>query len=664
GGVDVELQLGEDLLDAGVALGLADVAGEAEFGAPPQQPPAGAFGAPAAPPRPPEGSLSSPQDASGGFGAPSQPSQPAQPPGGHGAPAQPSPPAGGYGTPQPGGYGTPSPSGGYGTPQQPGGYGTPQPPGGYGYPQQPTPGYGYPQQPPAGYGYPGGPAGHVTEPQGFGAPTAPGQVSFDKSGGGSGGNGGGKEWSFSGSRGPLMVLMVGVVVSALVAGGFTVYNVTRDDSTTAAPVDNEDPAPGDDGEGDGGGDGAADGAGGPGLPTEPFDASLLFEEEVAELAEDELNDSPGLWFEDGSVIRVANQEVVSWGEDGEINWTYPSARGNCASSNTVSEGRIALLEGQNCEVLTVLDLADGEAVTNIELTDGMVLNHHPAILGDYVAMATTRGGFGWEIETGEVQWEPQQGEDCKVVDYGVHEELFIEHQQCGLPIDTGVPGSIVARDEAGEEQWSWSYEPQHDDKEFIVQNLVSVDPLVVRADLKVEGGGFADTEAALYSVKEDFSDLGPRLDFDRERHVDLCRYGSQLVCDGPVVHDGLLYVTTTDVPATVVAVEIATGNALWEVGALEDDRAELRPIGVQDDKVIAYQVPSYSGTGRVVAIDPATESAEVVMVMPLEHAETARDIMMNASASNAVARWYDNRLVLVRTAYSPRYETPSLQVYG
>ncbi|NJQ17449.1 outer membrane protein assembly factor BamB family protein, partial [Streptomyces bohaiensis] len=605
----------------------------------------------------PQGSLSSPQDASGGYGAP-------QPSGGYGTPAPPAQPPGGYGTPpQSGGYGTPGPTAGYGAPQQPGGYGYPQQPTpGYGYPQQPPPGYGYPQQPTAGYGYPGGPAGSTTQPQGFGAPTAPGAaVSLDKSGGGSGGSGG-KEWSFSGSRGPLMVLMVGVVVSALVAGGFTVYNVTRDDSTTAAPADDENPAPGGDESGDGEGD---DGSGGGTLPTDPIQASLLFEEEAPDVAEDHYNFSPGLWEADGSITRVADQQVISWDEDGEIAWPYPTNRSDCASSAAASEGRVAILEGQNCEVLTVLDLADGESVVTIEL-DSSSVSGHPAILGDYVAVATYAGGYGWEIETGEPQWEPQAGEDCKVRAYGVHEDLFIEHQQCGgIAIDTGVPGSVVARSESGEEQWSWSYEAQHDDQEFILESLVSVDPLVIRATLGPEGGGAAlDREPAMFAVEDDYSGLGPQLDFNRDRNVDSCGYRAQFVCDEAVVHDGLLYLTTTDRPATIVAVEIATGNALWEIGALEDDRAELYAVGVQDDKVIAYQVPSYSGVGRVVAIDPETESADVVMVLPLDQAENVREIMSFASATDAVVRWYDDRLLLARTRYAARYETPSLQVYG
>ncbi|WP_181010429.1 PQQ-binding-like beta-propeller repeat protein, partial [Streptomyces sp. SM14] len=575
-------------------------------------------------------------------------------------------PGGGYGTP-PG----PPPGGGYGTP--PSGPAGPPPGGapgspGYGYPQAGGPGYGYPQ-PPAGYGYPGtGP----TAPQNFGAPTAPGAaVSLEKQ------DGSGNEWSFSGSRGPLMVLMVGVLVSALVAGGFTVWHFTKDDgSTTAAPTENEpddENGGGDAGEGDGDADGdSADGSGGAGgatgLPEELVQAELVMNEGPISGPEegDGLNYTRGVWFEGDDLVRVSGQEVISWDMNtGEQNWSYAASRGNCASSLESSEGLVAMMEGLDCEILTILDITTGESVLNIDMPDGFINDGtYPAILGDHVAVATGAGGFGWLVSTGEPVWEPQSGEECSVNAYGVHDGQFIEHQKCGSSFDKGVPGHVVARAEDGEEQWRWSYEPQYDKKEFELQSLVSVEPLVVRAELKEEGADFGDREEVLLAIEDDFSGVKSRLDFSSDRHADLCRFGSPLVCPSYVVEDGLLFLAGTDTPGTVIAVELETGNALWEVGPIDDESGALRPIAAVDGKIVVYQLATYSDPGKILALDPSSESAEEIMLLSPEGNSDERDIFGMSNEADSRAIWVDNRFVLIRqTYYDHRREQSALLVY-
>ncbi|MBB0228462.1 outer membrane protein assembly factor BamB family protein [Streptomyces calidiresistens] len=548
--------------------------------------------------------------------------------------------------PQPGAVPPPGqPPAGYGYPTQP-----PAPQPGYGYPQQPPqPGYGYPQQPPAGFGAPGAPAapgpyGQPGAPGPYGAPTGPmpgyGRPQQPPQPGAVPGKPGG------GGNAPRMVLIIGVVLAVLLAGGFGAYYVLTGGSDDDAPS-----ATGPDTGTDGGSDsGTDDGSGGDeepggdtGLPEGAVEAELVMEIEQPDVPEEDiLTEAYGYWVVEDSLVRVMTREVVSHDlNTGEQQWSFPLPNNECRASHEHSEGRIAILQGRDCEVLTVLDITTGEDVWTTTIDADVTPGRYsvPAILGDTVALGWTLGGHGWSISQEKALWEPRSREDCKEDSYAVMDGVFISKVGCGFIGDDG--GSIRATEEDGTELWSWEYPAEQDGKKLRFRSVISADPLVVRMDL----GEIAEAEEQIWVIDADREDVAHVLPYDRERHVSPCDAVTLSWCPAAVVHDGMMYLASTDRENSVIAFDLSTGTAVWEVAS--EEGATIMPMQEQDGKILAYEIASTEQPGAVVAIDPATESAELVMVLPRESREAQRRVVSDPYSPEDRPFWADNRLILL-----------------
>ncbi|SOD63478.1 PQQ-like domain-containing protein [Streptomyces zhaozhouensis] len=623
----------------------------------PEQPPAapGGFGPPATPPPGPPGatpSYGTPPATGGDPGTP--PSSPAVPP--QGQPGQPgygypqTPPAGGYGFPQ--GAATPPPPAGYGFP--PGGA-TP-PPSGYGFPpggpasQQPTLGGGFAATPPAPYGAP---------------PTAGGQAGFGATYGGPGGAvpPPGSPGAGGGKRPPAWMLVLGVVLVVLLAGGGTYFFVFADDDkeTTA----NRD-AGGDGGEAEGEGEGEGEGGGGS-LPSEPIQASLAWETPPLEVAEgDNLIRSGGAWFVDDAVVRVLGDELISYDlATGQENWKLPfeMSGGNCNASPNVDENRVAILQGRDCEVVSVVDISAGEEIASIPLNSSVTPDRYqyPAILGDTVAVSWGIGGGLYQISTGEQLFvsSSEGGGECVEVSYMVVEQEFVSLVECGWLGDEG--GSVRATNEAGDPSWEWEF-TDFEGQEMDVRSVLSVSPLTLVVHV---GDSLSESSEKIVVINEERTEIQHVLDYDTDRYLQPCENQVFPSCALGVVHEDYLYLATNDMTGdnAVVAFNLSTGLAEYEAPAING--GQIRPFAEQDGKILAYQPATSELEGMVVALDPAAE--ELSPVMALDRAALSKEYGMMGSglfAHDSLPMWHENTLVLNdRVVYESEESPPSVLAY-
>ncbi|MDT0441743.1 PQQ-binding-like beta-propeller repeat protein [Streptomyces johnsoniae] len=615
---------------------------------------------PSAPPPEPGG-----EGTNGGFGPP-----PAGPPAGPPAPGAHSPTLGaGVPIPPPGGGQAP------GTPPS----APPAVPGGA--PGQP--GYGYPQQPqPTGaspYQSPYQPAGAPTEGAGFGAPTPPGPygaATGSWAGAPQGGAPGGPPpppgpaKGSGGRRGGNRRLVVIAAVAAfalLVGGGGAVWLLSGDDKETTA----EDDAGGDGGDGEGGdaeeGEGGDTAEGGEPLPSEPIAAGLAWELPSPEVSEEEsIIDARGTWLTDDAFVRVTPDALVSYDlESGAENWSLPFefSGGDCLPSRNVSENRIALLQGRDCEVLTVVDIVAGTEVMTIPIESEWPTysDSVPAILGDTVAVGTGVAGLGFSISQEKMIWRPQASAECRESAYTVVDEMFVSQLTCGFAGDEG--GSIRATDADGNELWEWTYEATYEEEPFEVESVVSVDPLVVQATVGEDL--MAPDTTRLLVVDENYQEIVTELDFDTNRHLTPCETGTFDNCWLGVEHEGFLYLPS-NVPYgdnAVEAFDLSTGRPLYEVPAING--GQILPFGVQDGQILAYQVASDALEGMVVAIDPETEEARPIMALDRAARPQEYALMAGIFVHDQHLLWQNNTLVLANRSFysSDAPEVRSALVY-
>ncbi len=621
-------------------------------GQPPAGPPADGFG-PATPPP------------SGGFG-------PATPPpaGGYGPPTPPPAPDDGYGapTPAPGsGYGPPAPTP---PPAPDGGYGPPTPAPGSGYgPATPPPGGGYgpPTPPPSGptTPAPGGRFGPATPPPagpptgGFGPPTASGAQPPP-----------GTPWPapspYSGPAGPAaappphpvievregrrpgwqlaLMGLAGVLALALIGSG-AVWLIA--------------------GTGDGGQD-AAPGGQDP-LPTETVDASLAWDQPIPDVS-DGMIDAPGTWVSGDQLVRLMPEGLVAYDlADGTELWTVPLEHhaGNCRASISASQDRVAVLQGMDCEFLTVVDIAVGEELFTIphEATSGIALGSwdYPAIVGDIVAIGTASGGSGYSITDAQKIWEPRSDDDCRERGYANVDETLIALMTCGnvLEFDSG---SIRATAPSGEDLWEWEFGAEHEGEPFTVDSVISTSPLVVQARV---GAMTEQPVTQIWVIDDAYEEIAHVVDFDPQRQLRPCTTNVLDQCRGAMVSDGFLFLGSTPEGEgnAVIAFDLSTGTALYDVEPIGG--GDIKPFAVVHGQVLAYQLADSQTEGMVVALDPETEQATPLMTLDRAQREAERTLMSDVIGDDVALLWHNGAFIMVNEKYYSHDEpgTPAVLVY-
>ncbi|MZD07598.1 PQQ-binding-like beta-propeller repeat protein [Streptomyces sp. SID5785] len=556
------------------------------------------------------------QPPAGGFGAPQDPQAPQTPPPPAGPPQTP-PPAG---PPQPG-YGYPQQPGPYGAPQQPGPYGQPtqQQPGPYGQPQQPGP---YAQQPgPYGqqpqYGYP--------PQQQPGAPVPP-------QGGGGGGGIKGKTWAIA--AGALaLVLVAGGVVFAVVGGDDD--GKTDPKKPTAKGKDPKASASAPVNPGDGQGDGHA-GDEDLNAGREDGEAKVLWYKTAPKVPGDGA-DAPGMWITDKVAVKAAYKEVLAYDvADGKISWPAVSFPQKICSvtKNPSADGKIVVAyksgvsSRAKCNQVQEIDLATGkkgwsakipERENKDDFFDGTSSQIGLNYAGDTLMVGRQMSGLGLDAKTGKKKFVVEQyGNDCFPKAYTGDAKKLLTVASCGAGGDNAHEELRQLDPATGKALWTKKFP-----KDWQISNVYSVSPLVVYStnddDKKYNIASFKENSATVQAeVGVDGLDTkcGSSFSF---LNRDLSG------CAGAVTDASTLYMPTDGKAGganEVVAISLTSGKERWRVKSPEDQT--LLPVKVENGGVVTYMQASYGGqAGRVLNI-------------PIAKPHTPKTLLQNPAGTAAI----------------------------
>ncbi|MFE0107171.1 PQQ-binding-like beta-propeller repeat protein [Streptomyces sp. NPDC059009] len=547
---------------------------------PPNQPPQGGFGAPQDPQQP--------QD-----GAPGQPPQTPPPPAGqpgYGYPQTPPAPQPGYGYPQnapgqPGPYGTPPPT----QPGQAGPYGTPPPT----QPGQPGP-YGAQQGP------------YNTQPQyGYQQPTTPGGPGFP--GTPPPGGGGGRNF-FKGK--PAMI--IAAALAAVVVIGGTVWAVTSggddDDKPAAKKKDPKPSASASVNPGDGSGDGGEEqedlNAG-----RQAGESKVLWYKEAPK-APTNGADAPGMWVQDGVVVKAAYKQLFSYDpETGKDKWgkTVDLPYKICgASRQPSSDGKIvvAYMSGTSdkakCNTIKVIDLATGDSdwtkpVPKEGLFDIMT-QLNLSISGDTVTATRMGTSSAFSLTDGKKLFAKLDG-SCQPDAYAGGDKL-IAVETCGSDLEKEQVQEIDPA--KGKAKWTLPV-----NKGWKVKRVYSTNPVVLYMENEKKKQWNISTlndkgkVRSQVKVDETFAPECGWAVFDRDLQG----------CTGAVVADDTLYLPTEAKSGAneIVAIGLANGKEKWRKKSPSD--VSMLPLKVEDGAVVAYVAAKYGEGGQVVSISTSGSHA-------------------------------------------------------
>ncbi|WP_326697963.1 PQQ-binding-like beta-propeller repeat protein [Streptomyces sp. NBC_01754] len=580
---------------------------------PSQQPPQGGFGAPQDPPpgtpQPPPQPPGTPPPAVPPQMPPSAPPVPPSAPQGPPADQPTAPPQPGYGYPQP-----PAGQPGYGYPQAPGPYA--QQPGPYAqqpgpYAQQPGP---YPQQP-GPYGQPGQP-GHGYPQQQYPGPPAPG-----------GGSGGGFF-----KRKPAVV--IGASLAALLVVGGGVFFVTRDSggdpekpvaqASTDTDEPSADPSPSvDPGDGKGGGREADDDLN---AGRKPGEAKVLW------LTKNDIDvprngaDVYGPWLVGDTLVKGMYRSVNGYSAiDGKEKWSVPLPADVCsAPNNPTPDGKIVIgvkngtTERANCSDLQMIDLTTGKAGWKKSVKKNgvwdMLSDIDMAISGDTVTVGRTSNSNGYRVSDGKELFGNASG-NCQPFAFAGGPKL-IAASSCRTD-DVENPQHQIQEVDPATGKARWTYRPK---RGWEIDKVYSVSPLVVSLT--------KDKEWSVLALKDDgtsrsglVSDKGDGFAVDCGNAFSV--FGQELEgCTGVAADADTFYMATkaeregTDGARTnkIVAFDLDTGKPKWKAAAPAE--RVLKPIGMEDGKVLLYMEPSYDKGGAISTLPPTGGTPTVLLQHP------------------------------------------------
>ncbi|MBO1336524.1 PQQ-binding-like beta-propeller repeat protein [Streptomyces sp. VRA16 Mangrove soil] len=536
---------------------------------PPNQPPAGGFGAPQDQPsqQPPQPPPAAPQP---GYGYPQQPPTQPQQPGPYGQQPQ-----------QPGPYGQ--------QPQQPGPYGQPQQPGPYAqqpgpYAQQPgpygqQPQYGYPPQQPPG---PPGPGGNGSGPGGIPK----------------------KTWAIAASALALLLVAGGVVWAVAGSGDKEPVAEKTDDpkSSSSAPVN----------PGDGQGDGHAG--------TEDLnsgrqsDESKILWYKTAPKVPGDGADAPGMWITDKVAVKAAYKEILGYNvADGKISWpAVKLPQKICGVTETPSaDGKIVVAymsgvtERANCNQVQEIDLNTGAKgwtakIPEKENDDDFFDGTGSGISLDYVGADTLMvgrqmSGLGLSAKDGKKKFVVQEyGTDCFPKGYAGDSKKLLSAASCGAGGNNAHEELRQLDPDTGKALWTRKYP-----KGWSISNVYSVSPLVVAAendDKKAYNvAAYKDNSAAVASepgtsIKDLDTGCGGGMFSFMDRPLESCQ--------GIVADASTLYMPTKGKSGganEIVAISLTSGKERWRVKSPADQ--SMMAVGTESGAVVAYMDPAYSGAG-------------------------------------------------------------------
>ncbi|MFG2502864.1 PQQ-binding-like beta-propeller repeat protein [Streptomyces sp. NPDC048441] len=336
--------------------------------------------------------------------------------------------------------------------------------------------------------------------------------------------------------------------------------------------------------------------------------------------------SQGSWLTDKVYAKASVSKIV--GVDattGKRVWDLPKPGASCAGSPDLGKDGIAVVVTGStvadsrgfrapCTEVTAFDVDSGEDLWTKSVTTGSQKEktafNQVTISGDTVAVGGLYGGAAFDLRTGRVLWEPQQGEQCRDIGYGGGAQL-VAVRSCG---DFGSERYRVEILDPATGKSTWSAKlPEGVNK----PSVVSSKPVVVALDSgEVTGSGATDVFAY-----DERSDRRTRIALPDGKYLHHCGTESIIQdCRGIVVGNGRLYVPTKQRDASeasgdvytneIVVFSLATGKTTGQkVDAAGS--SPVFPIRMDGGNLLVYKSAPYA---QVVSLDGRTLKKETLLL--------------------------------------------------
>ncbi|MFE9403296.1 PQQ-binding-like beta-propeller repeat protein [Streptomyces sp. NPDC006530] len=422
-----------------------------------------------------------------------------------------------------------------------------------------------------------------------------------------------------------------MVAGLLIVGGGVYYAVDghKGGSPTAAP--HASPTPSgpptvDQGNGKGTGEGGGDYD--PNAGIKAGEARVWLNENETPLTQSGA-EQYGPWRVGDVVARAMYKEVAGYGAaDGKERWKITFDTPLCGVPRAPSGQNklvVGLLEsnakGAHCTILQQVDLATGKtgwkAVRTEDRRGNSALTLQMAITGDTVAVAWSGGATGFSVIDGHKLYDVQKSGGCSSQAFAGGARLI----SAGYCFDGGdpkaQPGDLLQElDPAtGRPKWSYQY-----DKTWRIGQVLSVEPLVVTA---------LPHEGKTWKILAFTADGKLRSQFEPKFQIPgVCSGFGQSVdelqeCYGSAADAQTLYLAgdgnETDMTKSadgtqIIAVDLDTGKEKWR--STPPQTREVRPLAVEDGKVVVYLHSGHDLAAAVASIAPTGGAPQVFLQSP------------------------------------------------
>ncbi|GGV21961.1 hypothetical protein GCM10010277_00680 [Streptomyces longisporoflavus] len=332
----------------------------------------------------------------------------------------------------------------------------------------------------------------------------------------------------------------------------------------------------------------------------------------------------GSWLTDKVFAKASVDKIVGLdATTGDKLWTLPKPGMSCAGSpDTGKDGIAVVVTGATvhddrgfrapCTEITAFDVDDGRKLWTKSITVGSQKEktafNQVTISGDTVAVGGLYGGAAFDLRSGDVKWEPQQGDTCRDVGYGGGTRL-VAVRSCG---DYGSERYRVQLLEPATGKAKWSHKLPAG---VHAPSVVSTEPVVLALDSgEISGSGATD----VFSL-DDKGERLTRIALPDDKYLHECGTASIVQdCRGIVAGNGRLYVPTEQRDGAkeysstndIVVFSLATGKTTGE--RMEaGDHSPIFPIRMDGGNVLVYKSAPFT---QVVSLDGRTLKKERVLL--------------------------------------------------
>ncbi|MGW7269091.1 outer membrane protein assembly factor BamB family protein [Streptomyces sp. NPDC054864] len=357
----------------------------------------------------------------------------------------------------------------------------------------------------------------------------------------------------------------------------------------------------------------------------------------------------GSWLTDkvyakSSVAAIVGIEATS----GKELWRLPKPGQSCAGSPDLGKGNIAVVvtgakvhddrgfKGA-CTEVTAFDVDTGDKLWTKSITIGYEKKKtefdQVTISGDTVAVGGLYGGAAFDLRSGEVRWEPKQGEKCRDVGYGGGERL-VAVRSCG---DYGSQRFQVQLLDPATGKSKWTHKLPAGVRS---PSLVSTKPVVVALD----SGEITSSGATDVFPLDEKGNRRTRIALTDGKYLHKCGTVSVVQdCRAIAAGNGKLYVATEkregakEFSSTndIVVFSLATGKTTGE-RVEGGDSSPIFPIRMDGGNVLVYKSGPYA---QVVSLDGRNLKKETLL-LDLGTRPTALPPLITE------LRYHDNKLFL------------------